>query len=144
MQIDAVPAAEVRPMRGAILRPHHPVEELVYPGDDLPGAWHAVARADGVVVGIISITPEPHPTDPADGDWRIRGMATDPAVRGSGYGAALLTGALEYARSQDGRRVWCNARSSALGFYSRAGFVAEGEEFVIWPDLPHYVMVVKL
>ncbi|MGI8881595.1 MAG: GNAT family N-acetyltransferase [Jatrophihabitans sp.] len=144
MQIDAVPAAEVRPLRGVVLRPNRPVEDLIYPSDDVRGAWHAVARQDGAVVGIISISPEPHPSDPAEGDWRIRGMATDPAVRGAGYGAALLTEALEHARSQGGRRVWCNARSSALGFYARAGFVAEGDEFVIWPDLPHYVMAVKL
>lgn len=131
-------------MRGAVLRPHHPVAELVYPGDDLPGALHAVARKGGLVVGIVSITPEPHPIAPAEGDWRIRGMATDPAVRGEGYGAALLKAALAHARAERGRRVWCNARSSAVGFYTREGFVTEGDEFTVWPDVPHYVMAVTL
>ncbi len=131
-------------MRGAVLRPHHPVEELVYPGDDLPGALHAVARRDGDVVGIVSITPEPHPIASAEGDWRIRGMATDPGVRGEGYGAALLKAALAHARAEGGRRVWCNARSSAVGFYTREGFVTEGDEFTVWPDVPHYVMAVTL
>jgi GNAT superfamily N-acetyltransferase len=141
MRIVEVTAADVRPMRSAILRPWQRPEDLVYPGDALAGALHAAAKdADGAIVGIVSISPEPHPDDPADGDWRIRGMATDPAVRGTGVGAALLTFALEHARRQGGRRAWCDARTSALGFYRRVGMRAEGAEFLSVGGVPHYRM----
>jgi ribosomal protein S18 acetylase RimI-like enzyme len=141
VQIVAVDAAEVRPMRSALLRPRQRPDELVYGGDALPGALHAVARDDaGTVIGIVSVSPEPHPTRPAFGDWRIRGMATDPSVRGTGVGAALLAFAMAHARRAGGRRVWCNARTTAVGFYRRFGMRTEGEEFLYGDDLPHYVM----
>ena len=71
-------------------------------------------------------------------------MATAPDARGRGLGAALLAACLHHARDRGGRRVWCNARVTAEGFYLRAGFVAEGARF----DLPeigeHVVMAVSL
>jgi GNAT superfamily N-acetyltransferase len=141
VQIVRVDAAEVRPTRSALLRPKQRPDELVYDGDALPGALHAVARdGNGAVVGIVSVSPEPHPTRPAVGDWRIRGMATDPSVRGTGVGAALLSFALGHARRGGGRRVWCNARTTAVGFYCRFGMRTEGEEFFYGDNLPHYVM----
>jgi GNAT superfamily N-acetyltransferase len=141
VQIVAVDAADVRPMRSALLRPKQQPDELVYEGDALPGALHAVARDDaGKIIGIVSVSPEPHPTRPAPGDWRIRGMATDPSVRGTGVGAALLAFAMEHARRTGGRRVWCNARTTAVGFYRRFGMGTEGEEFLYGDNLPHYVM----
>ena len=128
-------------MRSAVLRPKQRPEQLVYGGDALPGALHAVARDDdGTVVGIVSVSPEPHPGRPEAGDWRIRGMATDPAVRGAGVGAALLDFALAHARRNGGHRVWCNARTTAVGFYERFGMRTEGEEFLHGDNIPHYVM----
>jgi ribosomal protein S18 acetylase RimI-like enzyme len=141
VQIVAADAAEVRPMRSALLRPKQRPEELVYEGDALPGTLHAVARDDsGAVMGIVTVSPEPHPTRPSAGDWRIRGMATDPSVRGAGVGAALLAFAMAHARGAGGRRVWCNARTTAVGFYRRFGMRTEGEEFLYGDNLPHYVM----
>jgi ribosomal protein S18 acetylase RimI-like enzyme len=141
VKVIAVDAAEVRPMRSVLLRPKQRPNELVYEGDALPGALHAVARNDaGTIVGIVSVSPEPHPTRPATGDWRIRGMATDPSVRGTGVGAALLAFAMAHARRAGGRRVWCNARTTAVGFYRRFGMGTEGEEFLYGDNLPHYVM----
>jgi ribosomal protein S18 acetylase RimI-like enzyme len=141
VDIVAVDAAEVRPTRSALLRPKQRPEELVYDGDALPGALHAVARDDeGRVVGIVSVSPEPHPSRPQAGDWRIRGMATDPSARGQGVGTALLDFALAHARHAGGRRVWCNARTTAIGFYERFGMRSEGEEFLHGNNVPHYVM----
>jgi ribosomal protein S18 acetylase RimI-like enzyme len=144
VQIVSVPADEVRPMRSAVLRPYARPDELVYGGDDLPGALHAAARQDEQTVGIVSIAPEPHPHDAQPGDWRIRGMATDPGVRGAGVGAALLRYALDHARAQGGRRVWCNARTAAVGFYEREGMVTEGEEFQLGRNGPHFLMSAPL
>jgi ribosomal protein S18 acetylase RimI-like enzyme len=159
----------VRPLRQAVLRPHQTVAEQVYAGDDAPGAAHFAAFADsadsadserahsapsaplaggdaaGQVIGIASITPEPHPVSPAPGDWRIRGMATDPDHgRGTGAGALLLAACVEHARAEGGTRVWCNARTPAVGFYARAGFATEGEEFELPAIGPHFLMALDL
>jgi GNAT superfamily N-acetyltransferase len=143
-----VTPADVRPLRSAILRPGQPPEALVYPGDDDPAALHAAILdpGDGRVVGIASVAPDPHPHGGLPGDWRLRGMATDPAVRGRGYGAALLAACVEHARAHGGRRIWCNARVPARSLYERGGFTIDGgdESFDIPGIGPHLVMSLEL
>lgn len=139
--VELVPEA-VWPLRQAVLRPHQRLDEMAFPGDALPGAAHfGVRGADGGLLGIASVSPERHPREPAAGDWRVRGMATDPATgRGRGAGALLLRACVEHARAAGGRRVWCNARSPARGFYERAGFAVEDAEFEIPGIGPHFLM----
>lgn len=122
-------------LRQRVLRPHQTPEQVRAQGDGLPGI---AVLEDGVVVACASVRPEPMPDDPRDGDWRLRGMASDPAVRGKGYGAIALRAALDYARERGGRRVWCNARTGAIGFYERHGFTVVGEEFDLPDAGPHY------
>jgi GNAT superfamily N-acetyltransferase len=145
-QIDEVAADVVRPLRQAILRPHQGLADRVYPGDALPGAAHFAARTDpgAAPIGIASISPEPHPHTPRPGDWRIRGMATAPAARGTGVGARLLAACLAHARAQGATRVWCNARTPARGFYEREGFVVEGDEFELPSIGPHVLMTLQI
>ena len=123
-------------LRQRVLRPHQTPERVRAQGDGLPGI---AVFADGAVVACASVRPEPMPGDPRDGDWRLRGMASEPAVRGQGYGAVALAAALDYARERGGRRVWCNARTGALGFYERHGFTVVGEEFDLPDAGPHYL-----
>jgi GNAT superfamily N-acetyltransferase len=144
MHVEPATAEATRPLRHAVLRPHQRPGELVYPGDDAPGTLHAIVRDGDRVVGTATISREPHPRDPAPGDWRVRGMATDPAARGAGIGAALLAACLDHARAEGGRRVWCNARTPACGFYARAGFAVEGEEFELPGIGPHHLMSLAL
>ncbi|MGE3232262.1 MAG: GNAT family N-acetyltransferase [Thermoleophilia bacterium] len=144
--MDAVPAGDTHDLRERVLRPGQSPQELVYPGDDHPDALHAAVRdrADGAILGVATVAPEGHPTDPRPGDWRLRGMATAPQARGRGLGAALLGACLDHARARGGERVWCNARGTAEGFYLRAGFAPEGGRFDI-PGLgEHVVMAVSL
>jgi GNAT superfamily N-acetyltransferase len=150
VRVARVEAAVVRPLRQKVLRPHQTVAEQVYEGDDAAGAGHFAAFLDDdgdQVVGIASITPEPFPGagGARAGDWRIRGMATDPDVgRGLGAGGALLRACLAWARDAGAARVWCNARSPVRGFYEREGFVVEGDEFTLPGIGPHFLMWLDL
>jgi GNAT superfamily N-acetyltransferase len=147
VRVVAVEAAAVRPLRQAVLRPHQRLEQQVYPGDALPGAAHFAAYEageGGPVLGTASIAPEPYPRGERDGDWRIRGMATEPAQRGRGIGALLLSACLEHARAAGARRVWCNARSGVRGFYEREGFAVDGDEFELPEIGPHFLMSLAL
>jgi GNAT superfamily N-acetyltransferase len=152
VRVVRVSADVLRPLRQAVLRPHQTLDDQVFAGDDAPEAGHFAAFADGddtgeAPIGIASITPEPFPGagGPRPGDWRVRGMATDPdRGRGLGAGSALLAACLDHARRHGGRRAWCNARTPARGFYERAGFVAEGEEFELAAIGPHFLMWMDL
>jgi len=114
---------------------------LFYPGDDDPNTFHmGTLDGEGALVGIISIYDEPVPgTDtPA---WRIRGMATLPEFRGLGLGAGLVEAGIAHAHGSRVSPVWCNARTSAAGYYDKLGFVQVGDEFEIEGIGPHVVMV---
>ena len=129
--------ATTAPLRRLVLRPHWTLEQVLAQADDAPHV--AVFSEDGALVACASVRPEPMPDDPRDGDWRLRGMASDPELRGRGYGAVALAAALDHARAHGGRRIWCNARTGALGFYVKHGFTVVGEEFDLPDAGPHYL-----
>ncbi len=138
VQVCAISAQDARPIRHAVLRPAQPAERLIYPGDDT--AIHLGIRTNETLVAVASIYSEPIPgtTDPA---WRIRGMATLPEHRGEGHARRLVEAGLTRARQIHPGPAWCNARTTAAGYYERLGFNPLGEEFEI-PDIgPHFVMV---
>jgi ribosomal protein S18 acetylase RimI-like enzyme len=136
-----VDAAATAALRREVLRPHWTLEQVLAQGDDAP---HLAVYAGGEVVACASIHPEPMSGDAREGDWRLRGMASDPAVRGQGHGATALRAALDHAREHGARRVWCNARTGAVGFYERHGFTVVGEEFDLPDAGPHYLAYVTL
>lgn len=140
--VESVPAATIRPLRHAVLRPGQPVSASAYPLDDDPQTLHLAAYDDtGAVVGCATFFPEPLDGEPA---WRLRGMATAPAVRGQGYAGEMLARGLEELRERGVRLLWCNARTSAVGFYERFGFERLGAEFDIPALGPHYLLVLRL
>lgn len=142
MNIQVVDGLTTRELRRAVLRPAWPAGSPMH-GDDNPDAVHLAALdEDGGVVGALLVLPRAYPLRPEiAGAWQLRGMATAPQLRGQGIGGRLIAAAIEEIRSRDGRVVWCDARTSAVGFYRRHGFIAEGEEFLhAETGIPHYRM----
>ena len=142
------------PLRHAILRPNQPLDACVYPGDDDPASFHLGIRdpapestGDHTLIAVASFYREPLPGD-AGGNpqLRIRGMAVLPAQRGKGLGRALVEAGLEIARTQSPAPTlcWCNARTTAAGYYEKLGFTPRGDEFEIEGIGPHFVMVREL
>ena len=146
-----VPAAVVRPLRTAVLRPTwEPGRLATYPEDDDASTVH-VAAYDGEAVGGVGTVYAEAPPDanrdeiPAaaykpEAGWRLRGMATSEAARGTGLGRAVLQASFAAARDGGGLFLWCNARLGAVPFYERLGMRAVGPEFDIPGIGPHYVM----
>jgi ribosomal protein S18 acetylase RimI-like enzyme len=135
-----VSAAETRPLRHRILRPHQRVEDVALPHDEDVDTLHLGAFVDGVMIGTATVHREalPGTTDP--NAWRLRGMATEPDARRRGCGSKLVAGCVEHAKKHGGSRMWCTARETAKGFYDALGFATIGDPFDI-PDVgPHYVM----
>ncbi|MFK7929038.1 MAG: GNAT family N-acetyltransferase [Myxococcota bacterium] len=138
-------AHELLDLRHRVLRQGRPRDTAHMDGDGHARTRHWIAKNGDDVIGGVSLmqTPwpatEPAPFDPAP-QHQLRGMATAPAWRGKGVGAALLA-VLE--READAP-LWCNARTGARGFYAKHGWVVVGEPFEI-PDVgPHVRMVREL
>lgn len=142
MRIEVVDRGATRELRRAVLRPGWPVGSPMH-GDDNPDAVHLAALDDdGRVVGSVLVLPRNYPLRPeVTGAWQLRGMATTPERQGQGIGGRLLAAAIEQVSRRGGRLLWCEARTSAVGFYRQHGFVAEGEEFLhAESGIPHYRM----
>jgi predicted GNAT family N-acyltransferase len=62
-------------------------------------------------------------------------------MRGRGYGQAVIEAGVILVREAGSATLWCNARTSALGFYRRMGFETRGQEFLTANGIPHFVAV---
>ena len=133
---------EILPLRWEILRPGFPKESATFAGDDAPETFHVGAFVKGDLAGVASFYREPLPEKPELSDaWQLRGMATQPEVRGAGLGRAVLEFGEQEVRRRGGAFVWCNARVIAVGFYRRHAWETLGEQFEIPTVGPHFRMV---
>ncbi|SHN65345.1 Predicted N-acyltransferase, GNAT family [Geodermatophilus obscurus] len=142
--VEEVSAEATYDLRRAVLRPEG--GEVVWAGDDDPATVHLAARTpDRRVVGVARLSPAPCPWRPeARAPWQLRGMATDPAVRGAGAGRALLGACLAAVAQRGGDLVWCDARTTAARFYERAGFTVVTGEYDKPGIGPHVGMVIPV
>jgi predicted GNAT family N-acyltransferase len=72
-------------------------------------------------------------------DGHIGRMAVISAYRHRGVGSSLLQAAVLEASKQQLFQTYLHAQSDAIGFYERAGFIVEGEEFLD-AGIPHRTM----
>ncbi|HVM63002.1 MAG TPA: GNAT family N-acetyltransferase [Verrucomicrobiae bacterium] len=138
--IRQITAAETRPLRQAILRPHQRIEELTYPGDDAAATMHLGALVDGKLIGVASVYHEAPQGETDEGAWRLRGMAVMPGLHRKGIGSLLLRASIDYAKQRGGTMMWFNARTPAVPFYRAHGFQIRGQEFEISGIGSHYFM----
>lgn len=127
-------------IRQNVLRPRLSIAECEYPGDRENTSFHLGFILQDELVGIASFYLQPHELFPNKRSFQLRGMAIVPRHQSSGYGATLLNEGLKRCQAAHADLLWCNARVSALNFYSKLGFSVSSEEFDI-PDVgPHHVM----
>ena len=121
MTVDEVAAEVTYALRRAVLRPDG--GEITWAGDEDPATFHLAARTPTARSSASSASPPRLPVAAGRAaPWQLRGMATDPAVRGAGAGRALLADGLTRVAARGGDLVWCDARVTAAGFYERMGF----------------------
>jgi GNAT superfamily N-acetyltransferase len=135
-----ITAAETYPLRLAVLRPNGPHAAAQFPGDEAATTKHFGAFEKTELIGIASLFPAEMPGRPGHSALQLRGMATAPEVRGKGFGPALVKACVAYARDTGMKLIWCNARTSALGFYRKLGWEIVGDEFEIPGVGPHFHM----
>lgn len=142
MKIEEIPSQQTLALRNEILRPGKDVSTCLFEGDDALDTRHFGALDDeGHVVGVVSVYRKGHRAIHQESAWQVRAMATSRACRGQGVGSLLLAAAENYARGSGASVIWANARSSAIGFYTKAGYSVISEEFMIDGIGPHYLIV---
>jgi GNAT superfamily N-acetyltransferase len=141
-EVHPITAPEALPLRHAILRAGLPRETAIFPNDEAHTSRHFGAFVEGKLVGVATMHFVPLLDQPDfDPAYQVRGMATAPEMQGRGVGRALLEACIDAAREAGAQWLWCNARTPALGFYSREGFTTRGGVFDIPTAGPHVRML---
>ncbi|TDO23105.1 GNAT family N-acetyltransferase [Pedobacter duraquae] len=139
--IKFISAADTLPLRSEVLRKNLPLAECVFDRDQ--DGFHLGAYVDDKLVSVGTFFPEDYPELGVSG-YRLRGMATDPAYSGKGYGAQLVKFALEHLKNAGASYLWFNARSSAVGFYKKLNCDVISEEFEVPGIGPHFNMSIQI
>jgi predicted GNAT family N-acyltransferase len=144
MEVKQIEAKDTHDIRHKILRPHGEVEDCLYPGDNDDLTFHLGAYVNDKLVSVASFYMDNHPEIEDEYQFRLRGMATLDEFRGQGMSSALLRTAFPLIKKNHVNMLWCNARTSALGFYKKVGFEEHGNIFEIESIGPHKLMLKKL
>lgn len=121
-------------LRNAVLREPLGLDFTPEEVADEPHNFHLAAFAEEALVAVLLLKP----MDAAI--VKMRQVAVAPEWQGRGVGAQLVRFAEEFARAKGYRTIYAHARSTALRFYVRHGYVVEGEEF-IEVTVPHQRIV---
>jgi GNAT superfamily N-acetyltransferase len=128
----------ILPLRHAVLRPDLPPASASFAGDTANSTIHLAALAGGQAVACASFMENPFDGERA---YQLRGMATHPAWQRKGLGRQLLAHAELLLADDPIRLRWCNARTSAIGFYATMGWTVVSDEFDIPTAGPHRRMM---
>lgn len=141
MEVREIYAAETRNLRHKVLWPHlSNSEDCIIDIDEREDAIHLGAFVNGSLVGVCSLFEMETPKLQGNRMYRLRAMATDPSVRGTGSGRAIVEHALALIHSKGYDLLWCDARKVALGFYERLGFDRIDEWYEVRNIGPHQLM----
>jgi predicted GNAT family N-acyltransferase len=145
IEIVEIPAVATHPVRRSVLRTGTVSDDVVFDGDDESTTFHLGVTVHGELVAVSTWRHERcahHPGRPA---YRLRGMATLPAQRTSGFGGRLLDAGIDRCRTAGAELVWARARVSALDFYVHRGFEPIGGHYLdATTGLPHCDIVLEL
>ena len=105
-------------------------QEVLYPAqklyemelDEDQEGIHFGAFTDDKLVGVVSLFQ-------TNTSFQFRKLAVSTEYQKKGIGNALLQRVEEFAGSEGGTLIWCNARVSAIGFYMKAGYTHTGKLF---------------
>ena len=107
-------------VRQRVMYPDKHFSEMKMDEDNL--GYHFGAFRDGYLVGVVSLFQN-------GSDFQFRKFAVDAEVQHMGVGTALLNRLTDFALLEGAKRIWCNARVEAIGFYQKFGFVQTGMLF---------------
>ncbi|MDB5356877.1 MAG: acetyltransferase, gnat family [Phycisphaerales bacterium] len=147
VQVRRATLEEIIDLRHAVLRQGLPRQAAIFPGDELATSRHygalLPAAASACIVGCATLHLNQWEGRPA---WQLRGMATAAGHRGQGLGRSLLVFIEKEILTNPStpKRLWCNARVPAAGFYETLGWQIVSEQFDIPTAGPHVRMTREL
>jgi len=107
------------------------------------GGWAGTGYRLVLAVPLIPSTSGATLADGATGAYNQYFATLAQNLVAEGVGNAILRALMAIATARGDRQAVLHAQRSAVGFYERAGFVAQGEEF-LEAGIPHRTMALRL
>ena len=107
-------------LRQRILYPEQKLYEMEMEEDN--NGLHFAAFKDNTIVSVVSLFAK-------GADYQFRKFAVDDSLQNMGIGRQMLEHITQFAKTNGAKRLWCNARVTAIGFYIKAGFEHTGQLF---------------
>lgn len=121
MDIRVITLDEALPIRHRVLWPDKPLSFCKVDGDDV--ASHYGVYLNNTLVSVASIYVEGRVA-------RLRKFATLENFQGRGSGTQLISYIVAELKQAGIEIFWCDARTTAVGFYKNFGMEVQGAEFV--------------
>ncbi|MCX2450769.1 GNAT family N-acetyltransferase [Pedobacter sp. PLR] len=121
-------------IRHTAMYPDHPYDAVKLE-NDADGIHFGLFAADQLV-SVVSLFNE-------EAVYQFRKFATLPEYQDKGYGSFLLQHLISYVTALGATMLWCNARSTAMPFYAKFGFVETDKHFSK-SDLEFVIMQLQL
>lgn len=146
MKVLRINAVDTYPIRQQVLVPDHDIKKVKFENDDDEDiSFHLGAFKDSQLVSVASFYYERNTLFSDQHQYQLRGMATLPQFQGQGLSRQLLAMAFPIIKQNFCSLLWCNAKTTAIGFYEKVGFEAyDGNVFEIEGIGPHILMFKKI
>ncbi len=120
LQIEQIRPELTWRLRQRVLYPANKLYEMEIEEDN--HGYHFGAFSNNELVAVVSLFQKGK-------DFQFRKFAVDTTAQNIGIGKMLLKYIVDFAIAEGAERIWCNARNTAIGFYSKYGFVQTGTTF---------------
>ena len=120
VEVRKVLVEDVLNIRHKVLWPDKSPEFVRLPEDE--EAAHFALFCDEEIVSVISLFT-------AGKTVRFRKFATIKVFQNKGLGSTLLQYVIDDSRDMGYEKIWCDARSGAMGFYEKFGFTRFSDSF---------------
>lgn len=144
IQIRKIAPEKCYTIRQQVLWQHKNIDDCGIAIDDQKDAFHLGAFLNGELVCIGSFFKQNHAEFSAPRQYRLRAMATLPKAQNKGLAKILLEKSFNELKLHNIDLLWCDARIVSKGFYSKLGFVTNGDSYEIPIIGTHYLMYKKI
>jgi GNAT superfamily N-acetyltransferase len=147
MKVKTITARETFPVRHQVLRKGRPMEDCHFSGDDLGTTFHLGAfekeKLLGVATFLMNKDVQLEEIEPfkIHHCYQLRGMAVLEHLQGKGVGKLLIKTAESILKEKNIKVLWCNARTNAVSFYEKNGYVIVSDPFTIKNVGEHFKMM---
>lgn len=127
-------------IRHKVLRQGKPIETCKFEGDDTSTTFHVGLFYYSELIGVATFMQNNNQLFQNKTQYQLRGMAILQQFQGKKLGNVLLDKGMQLLKNEHTDLIWCNARESAVNFYSNFGFKTIGDSFQIPEIGTHFVM----